>query len=105
MDDSFRHVVASGRGARVAYRIGRPDACYPGSPYAYHYLIEAMIRCGMNDEARRRLTEYWGGMAALGADTFWEVYDPTDQFQVALQLLPGQQLLPCMELYAGVLHQ
>lgn len=65
-----------------------PDACYPGSPYAYHYLIEAMIRCGMNDEARRRLTEYWGGMAALGADTFWEVYDPTDHFKSPYNFFP-----------------
>lgn len=22
------------------------------------------------------MTEYWGGMARLGADTFWELYNP-----------------------------
>lgn len=82
-----------------------PDACYPGSPYAYHYLIEAMIRCGMNDEARRRLTEYWGGMAALGADTFWEVYDPTDHFKSPYNFFPVNSYCHAMELYAGVLHQ
>ena len=55
-----------------------PTACRPGSPYAYHYLIEALIACGMEDEARERLIGYWGGMIERGADTFWEVYDPMD---------------------------
>ena len=55
-----------------------PTACRPGSPYAYHYVIEALIACGMRDEAREQLLEYWGGMVRRGADTFWEVYDPMD---------------------------
>lgn len=55
-----------------------PTACRPGSPYAYHYVIEALIACGMHDEAREQLLEYWGGMVERGADTFWEVYDPMD---------------------------
>ncbi|MBQ7019567.1 MAG: glycoside hydrolase [Bacteroidales bacterium] len=52
----------------------------PGTPYATHYLIEAMIEAGMYDEARDYLTEYWGGMVDKGADTFWEAYDPEDDF-------------------------
>lgn len=55
------------------------DAVYPGTPYAYHYLMEAIIRCGMHDEARSRLVEYWGGMVDRGADTFWEIYDPNNE--------------------------
>lgn len=55
-----------------------PTACRPGSPYAYHYVIEALIACGMRDEAREQLLEYWSGMVGRGADTFWEVYDPMD---------------------------
>lgn len=58
-----------------------PTACRPGSPYAYHYLIEALIACGMEDEARERLIGYWGGMIERGADTFWEVYDPADDYK------------------------
>ena len=58
-----------------------PTACYPGSPYAYHYLIEAMLACGMNDRAREVLIDYWGGMIDRGADTFWEVYDPKDDWK------------------------
>lgn len=56
------------------------DTLMPGTPYATHYLIEAMLRCGMTGEARRYLTDYWGGMVRKGADTFWEAYDPQDDF-------------------------
>lgn len=52
----------------------------PGTPYATHYLIEAMLECGMKEEARHYLTNYWGGMVKKGADTFWEAYDPDDDF-------------------------
>lgn len=52
------------------------EAVFPGAPYAYHYLIEACIHAGLQDEARERLVSYWGGMVERGADTFWEVYDP-----------------------------
>ena len=65
-----------------------PTACYPGSPYAYHYLIEAMIRCGMAEEAREKLMAYWGGMIDRGADTFWEVYDPNDDFKSPYGFFP-----------------
>jgi hypothetical protein len=30
------------------------------------------------------LVNYWGGMVEKGADTFWEVYDPKDDFFIAL---------------------
>ena len=54
------------------------DACYPGCPYGYHYVVEALLKCGMNAEAKKLLTDYWGGMVKKGADTFWEVYDPNN---------------------------
>ena len=62
----------------LEYVLNDSTTCYPGSPYAYHYLIEAMLQCGMNDRARELLISYWGGMIEKGADTFWEVYDPND---------------------------
>lgn len=52
----------------------------PGTPYGTHYLIEAMIRCNMKEEARTYLIDYWGGMVKKGADTFWEAYDPQNDF-------------------------
>lgn len=56
------------------------ESVKPGTPYATHYLIDAMLICGMNDEARTYLIDYWGGMVKKGADTFWEAYDPNDDF-------------------------
>lgn len=57
-----------------------PDACYPGCPYAYHYVIEALLQCGMSQEARNLITDYWGSMVKQGAYTFWEVYDPNNDY-------------------------
>lgn len=31
----------------MATVMSMPDACYPGCPYAYHYVIEALLQCGM----------------------------------------------------------
>ncbi len=57
-----------------------PNVVYPGAPYLYHYVIEAMIQVGMDKEAKDLLVNYWGGMVKKGADTFWEVYDPKNDF-------------------------
>ena len=74
--------LSAKEGARALTAVlADPTACRPGSPYAYHYLIEALIACGMEDEARRQLVGYWGGMIERGADTFWEVYDPADEYK------------------------
>jgi hypothetical protein len=55
-----------------------PDAIRPGAPYLYHYVVEAMLQCGMKREALDLIQSYWGGMVEAGADTFWEVYDPAN---------------------------
>jgi len=54
----------------------RHDAVRPGSPYLYHYFTEAMLECGLKNEALDLIEWYWGSMVKAGADTFWEVYDP-----------------------------
>ena len=54
------------------------DAVRPGAPYLYHYVAEAMLGCGMKLEARQLVETYWGGMVKAGADTFWEVFDPSN---------------------------
>jgi alpha-L-rhamnosidase len=51
-------------------------AVKPGTPYLTHYYVAAMIKAGLNKEAKSLLETYWGGMVAKGADTFWEAYDP-----------------------------
>ena len=60
----------------------------PGTPYATHYLIEAMLICGMNAEAKEYLTTYWGGMVNRGADTFWEAYDPQNDYLSPYDFFP-----------------
>lgn len=64
----------------MATVMSMPDACYPGCPYAYHYVIEALLQCNMQKEARKLVTDYWGSMVRKGADTFWEVYDPDNDY-------------------------
>lgn len=64
------------------------DAVRLGAPYAYHYLVEAMIKCKMDDEAKQLLIDYWGGMVKKGADTFWEVYDPKDDYLSPYNFFP-----------------
>ena len=60
--------------------LSHPEVVMPGTPYGTHYLVEAMLLCGMNEEAKAYVEDYWGGMVKKGADTFWEAYDPQDDF-------------------------
>ena len=48
------------------------------TPYMYHHYVQALIDTGMKEKALEVINLYWGGMAKLGADTFWEMYDPDD---------------------------
>lgn len=48
----------------------------PVSPYMHHYVVEAMFKLNMTLEAKEYIKNYWGKMAKLGADTFWEVFAP-----------------------------
>ncbi len=73
------HAGAAGEEGAAALRavMQMPDAVRPGTPYLYHYFVDAMLACGMREEAMGLLRSYWGGMVEHGADTFWEVYDPS----------------------------
>jgi hypothetical protein len=72
-------IVTKAEGARAFRALGEaPDAIRPGAPYLYHYVADAMIRCGLKQEALSLIESYWGGMVKAGADTFWEVYDPAN---------------------------
>lgn len=52
------------------------ESVKPVTPYMHHYVLEAMVKLGMLDEAKAYIKKYWGGMVEKGADTFWEVYVP-----------------------------
>ncbi|OYT90670.1 MAG: glycoside hydrolase [Burkholderiales bacterium PBB3] len=64
--------------AAVRKAMERADSVKPVTPYLYHYLVEALHSCGDRAGATALLKHYWGGMAELGADTFWEAYNPKD---------------------------
>ena len=61
------------------------------TPYAYHSLVEAVLHvasniqdtreaASMKEKALGMIRSYWGKMADLGADTFWEAFDPEDPY-------------------------
>lgn len=46
------------------------------TPYMYHHVAEALFESGLIEEATAFMKDYWGRMIELGADTFWEAFDP-----------------------------
>lgn len=46
------------------------------TPYMYHHVVEALFVSGLTDQAVTLMKQYWGKMIDLGADTFWEAFDP-----------------------------
>lgn len=73
--------VASQKEAQRSLCGLNPDKhCRPGTPYLYHYYIQALIDAGLHIEARQSLIDFWGGMIKKGADTFWEAYDPQNDY-------------------------
>ena len=58
------------------------------SPYYNYYVIRAMAEMGHREQALKWIRQYWGGMVAEGATSFWEAYDPSwyhEDFHAALQ--------------------
>jgi len=45
------------------------------SPFFNEYLLQAMAQMGHRREALDWMRQYWGGMLAEGATSFWEAYD------------------------------
>jgi cellobiose phosphorylase len=58
----------------IRFALNDPDAVRPVTPYMHHYLVEAMLKAGMREEALAHVKSYWGAMVRYGADTFWEVF-------------------------------
>lgn len=58
--------------------LSRPTAYPMVSPYLHHYLLEALLKANDPKAAKEHLLAYWGSMAACGADTFFEVWNPLD---------------------------
>ena len=67
---------------------GSPAWSQVATPYYNFYVISAMSLAGHTAETLPFLRDYWGGMLAEGATSFWEGYDPSwekDDFHAHLQ--------------------
>lgn len=72
-------VIAGKKAAALLNRIEMiPDAMTMVTPYMYHNYVDALLMAGLRSKALSVLRSYWGDMADKDADTFWELYDPTD---------------------------
>lgn len=70
-------VITPNKGRALLPKLqARKDVVMPAGPYLYHYVVEAMLKCGRKKDAFDLMRRYWGSMVAKGASTFWEVYDP-----------------------------
>ncbi len=68
-------VLGDGDNAAVMLEtLKRKDLVKPVTPYAMHYFSEALIRCGLKDEAFAFIKDYWGAMIEKGFDCFPEVF-------------------------------
>ncbi|MBQ9412602.1 MAG: hypothetical protein IJU29_05835 [Oscillospiraceae bacterium] len=64
------HALMEAAAARFApYREAR-------TPYMMHHVVQALYETGHPDKARQLIRDYWGTMLDMGADTFWEAFDP-----------------------------
>lgn len=50
------------------------------TPYMYHHFIDALMQNGRKEVALTYLRAYWGEMIRDGADTFFELYDPSNKY-------------------------
>lgn len=49
------------------------------TPYMRFYELEALCAMGEQSYVLQEMKDYWGGMLELGATSFWEKYDPTEE--------------------------
>ena len=49
------------------------------TPYMRFYELEALCALGEQEYVLDEIRDYWGGMLELGATSFWEKYDPTEE--------------------------
>lgn len=74
--------ATEGDEARAELRAALADraAIKPAGPYLWHHVIHACHLVGEPALGRELMERYWGTMLDLGADTFWEVFQPGDAF-------------------------
>ena len=75
---ALAHVLPETENRRLMERTAERFAPYrqAKTPYMMHHVAHALLEAGLGKQAVKLIRDYWGGMIALGADTFWEAYDP-----------------------------
>ena len=56
--------------------IASENSVKPFTPYMHHYTVDALVKAGLMEDAEAYIRRIWGGIVALGADTFFEAYVP-----------------------------
>jgi len=51
------------------------------TPYMYHHLIDALIISDKKEKALEVIRAYWGQMVKDGADCFFEIFNPNNEFE------------------------
>ena len=69
--------VSTSEGREILNRLQKTSgAIGMVTPYLYHHYIQAKLLVGQKEEALQVMKDYWGAMVELGADTFWELFNP-----------------------------
>lgn len=53
------------------------------STFFGYYMLEALAKAGMYDDAQEIISDYWGAMLDLGATTFWEDLNYSDALKAS----------------------
>jgi len=68
------------------------------TPYMNFYVTKALFRTHRDQDALDLIRDYWGGMLARGATTYWEIYDP----RKPADFVPDSDMSFCHGWSAGV---
>ncbi|SFN24846.1 alpha-L-rhamnosidase [Izhakiella capsodis] len=72
-------IVPAAKAKNALMRVMKePGAIGPTTPYLYHYMVDALVHNDGVTEAKQLILDYWGEMLNLGADTFWECFNPRE---------------------------
>jgi hypothetical protein len=78
------------------------------SPFFYAFILEALFKAGLRDEALAVIRDKWGAMLDRGATTFWEFWEPTASLCHAWSASPlyhlSQQILGVLPTASGWKH-
>jgi len=51
------------------------------TPYMLHYYLEALVQCGLSEQALQTIRDYWGKMVEFGFDCCPEIFNPASPLE------------------------